>query len=51
MRYRSRLEAAVAGVRDRSADVGSFLIETLLGMKVIVGFNAQEREASALPRA
>jgi ATP-binding cassette subfamily B protein len=45
VRYRSRLEAAVAGVRDRSADVGSFLIETLLGMKIIVGFNAQEREA------
>ena len=45
VRYRSRLETAVAGVRDRSADVGSFLIETLLGMKVIVGFNAQEREA------
>lgn len=46
IRYRSRLEAAVTGVRDRSADVGSFLIETLLGMKVIVGFNAQEREAN-----
>lgn len=45
IRYRSRLESAVTGVRDRSADVGSFLIETLLGMKVIVGFNAQEREA------
>ena len=45
VRYRARLESAVAGVRDRSADVGSFLIETLLGMKVIVGFNAQEREA------
>jgi ATP-binding cassette, subfamily B, bacterial len=46
VRYRSRLEDAVTGVRDRSADVGSFLIETLLGMKVIVGFNAQEREAT-----
>jgi ATP-binding cassette subfamily B protein len=45
IRYRARLEAAVAGVRDRSADVGSFLIEALLGMRVIVGFNAQEREA------
>jgi ATP-binding cassette subfamily B protein len=45
VRYRSQLENAVTGVRDRSADVGSFLIETLLGMKVIVGFNAQEREA------
>ncbi|MEP6621088.1 MAG: ABC transporter ATP-binding protein, partial [bacterium] len=44
--YRKRLEAAVTSVRDRSADVGSFLIENLLGMKVIVSFNAQEREAS-----
>jgi ATP-binding cassette subfamily B protein len=43
--YRSRLEGAVASVRDRSADVGSFLIETLLGMKTIVGFNAQRRES------
>ena len=45
VRYRSRLEASVSAVRDRSADVGSFLIESLLGMKVIVGFNAQQREA------
>lgn len=45
VRYRARLETAVAGVRDRSADVGSFLIEALLGMRVIVSFNAQEREA------
>ena len=34
VRYRSRMETAVAGVRDRSADVGSYLIEALLGMKV-----------------
>ena len=46
VRYRARMETAVAGVRDRSADVGSYLIEALLGMKVIVAFNAQEREAS-----
>lgn len=45
VRYRARLESAVSAVRDRSADVGSFLIESLLGMKVIVGFNAQQREA------
>src|SRR5262249_38723316 len=45
VRYRSRLDASVTRVRDRSADVGSFLIESLLGMKVIVAFNAQEREA------
>ncbi|HEY7394565.1 MAG TPA: ABC transporter ATP-binding protein [Gemmatimonadaceae bacterium] len=42
--YRSRLERAVSRVRDRSADVGAFLIETLLGMKVVVGFNSQTRE-------
>jgi ATP-binding cassette subfamily B protein len=46
VRYRRRMETAVAGVRDRSADVGSYLIEALLGMRVIVAFNAQEREAS-----
>jgi len=44
--YRSRLERAVSRVRDRSADVGAFLIETLLGMKVVVGFNSQAREAA-----
>jgi ATP-binding cassette, subfamily B, bacterial len=44
VRYRRRLDSAVTAVRDRSADVGSFLIETLLGMKVIVACNAQERE-------
>jgi ATP-binding cassette subfamily B protein len=31
-------------MRDRSADVGSFLIETLLGMKLVVSMNAQQRE-------
>lgn len=46
VRYRARLDTSVAAVRDRGADVGSFLIEALLGMKVIVGFNAQDREAS-----
>jgi ATP-binding cassette, subfamily B, bacterial len=50
VRYRARLETAVSRVRDRSADVGSFLIETLLGMKVIVGFNAQDREVSRFRR-
>jgi ATP-binding cassette subfamily B protein len=46
VRYRRRLDTAVAAVRDRGADVGSFLIEALLGMKLIVGLNAQEREAT-----
>ena len=46
VRYRRRLDTAVSAVRDRGADVGSFLIEALLGMKLIVGLNAQEREAT-----
>src|SRR6266550_1107874 len=34
--YRSKLEASVAIVRQRSADIGSFLIETLQAMKLVV---------------
>jgi ATP-binding cassette subfamily B protein len=45
VRYRARLEGSVAAMRDRSAAVGSFLIETLQGMRLVVGANAQEREA------
>jgi len=44
VKFRSRLEGAVADMRDRSAGIGSFLIETLLGMKLVVSLNAQERE-------
>jgi len=46
VRYRSRLEAEVAVVRQRSADIGSFLIETLQAMKLVVTANAQEREVA-----
>jgi ATP-binding cassette subfamily B protein len=46
VRYRSRLEAEVAVVRQRSADIGSFLIETLQAMKLVVTSNAQEREVA-----
>jgi len=44
VRYRHRLEGRVTAVRERSADVGSFLIETLQGMKLVVTSNAQVRE-------
>ena len=44
--YRSKLEGAVAGVRDRSAGIGTFLIEALQGMRLVVTHNAQEREAA-----
>ena len=42
--YRRRLEGKVATLRQASADIGSFLIETLQGVKLIVTSNAQERE-------
>jgi ATP-binding cassette subfamily B protein len=45
-RYRRRLETKVADVRQSSADIGSFLIETLQGMRLVVASNAQDREAA-----
>lgn len=46
IRYRRRLESAVADMRDRSSAIGTFLIETLLGMKLVVAANAQDRETA-----
>ena len=45
-RYRNRLSAAVSILRQRSSDIGSFLIETLQGMRLIVTSNAQQREVA-----
>jgi ATP-binding cassette subfamily B protein len=45
VRYRTRLETEIATLRQRSADIGSFLIETLQAVKLVVTSNAQEREA------
>ncbi|HSM61718.1 MAG TPA: ABC transporter ATP-binding protein [Longimicrobiales bacterium] len=44
VRYRRELEERVRGLRERSADIGTFLIETLQGTRTVVGANAQERE-------
>lgn len=44
VRYRRQLEARVRVLRERSADIGTFLIETLQGMRAVVGANAQGRE-------
>ena len=44
LRYRRQLETRVRDLRERSADIGTFLIETLQGMRAVVGANAQERE-------
>ena len=42
--YRRQLEGKVATLRQASADIGSFLIETLQGVKLVVTSNAQQRE-------
>jgi ATP-binding cassette, subfamily B, bacterial len=42
--YRRKLEGRVADLRQRSADIGSFLIETLQATSLVVASNAQQRE-------
>ena len=42
--YRRRLEGRIAELRQRSADIGSFLIETLQAASLVVASNAQQRE-------
>ncbi|MDZ7778818.1 MAG: ABC transporter ATP-binding protein [Gemmatimonadota bacterium] len=44
LRYRRELEERVRTLREKSASIGTFLIETIQGMRTIVGLNAQERE-------
>jgi ATP-binding cassette subfamily B protein len=48
--YRRRLEKRVAVVRQKSADIGSFLIETLQAHTLIVSSNAQVRESGRFRR-
>ena len=36
VRYRRRVESRTTALRERSADIGSFLIETLQGMRTVV---------------
>jgi ATP-binding cassette subfamily B protein len=48
--YRRRLETRVADLRQRSADLGSFLIETLQANALVVTSNAQGREATRFRR-
>jgi ATP-binding cassette subfamily B protein len=48
--YRRRLETRVRSLRERSADIGSFLIETLQAMRLVVASNAQPREADRFRR-
>ena len=50
VRYRKRLEVRVADLRQRSADIGSFLIETLQASTLVVTSNAQARERGRFAR-
>jgi len=45
-RVRRQLAARVKAVREAGASVGSFLIETIQGMRLVVTSNAQDREAA-----
>ncbi len=45
IRYRRRLEGRVRAMRERSAEIGAFLIETLQGARLVAASNATEREA------
>jgi ATP-binding cassette subfamily B protein len=42
--YQHRLAARVRAVRERSSGIGSFLLETLLGIRLVVSAQAEERE-------
>jgi ATP-binding cassette, subfamily B, bacterial len=44
--YRQKLTDKVRGMRERSADIGSFLIESLMGMRLVVTSNTQDAEVS-----
>ncbi|MFN7945201.1 MAG: ABC transporter ATP-binding protein [Blastocatellia bacterium] len=44
--YQRRLTGQVRTVRERSADIGSFLIETLIGMRLVITSRAEESEVA-----
>jgi len=44
--YQHRLAARVRAVRERSSDIGSFLLETLLGIRLVVTARAESREVN-----
>ena len=43
--YQSRLASRAKTLRERSSSLGSFLIESLLGMRLVVACRSEEREA------
>jgi ATP-binding cassette subfamily B protein len=49
-RYQAILSGQVRTMRERSADIGSFLIETLTGFRLVATSNAEERESARFHR-
>ena len=49
--YQQRLAERVRAVRERSADIGSFLLETLLGIRLVVASQAEAREVERFGHA
>ena len=49
-RFQRRLTGQVKQVRERSAEIGSFLIETLMGMRLVVASNAEASEVERFRR-
>jgi ATP-binding cassette subfamily B protein len=45
LRYQRRLTALTKRLRERSADLGSFFVESILGMRVVVSLNAARHES------
>ena len=50
-RYRGRLDGTSRCCASAAPTIGSFLIETLQGVRLVVTSNAQEREVQRVPRA
>ena len=50
VRYRRQIEVRTMDLRERSADIGSFLIETLQGMRTVVTSGAERREVARFTR-
>lgn len=48
--YQKRLVGLTKQMRERSADLGSLFVDTILGMRVVLSMNAQEHEAQRFRR-
>ncbi len=46
IRYQRILTALTKRLRERSADLGSFFVDSILGMRVVISLNAKDHEAA-----